>query len=217
MLAACAMRSFEVLHLLAELLDHALQLEADIGQFDVVRLGAQRIGFAVEFLRQEIEPAPDRRRRRPSACAPARRARRAGRVPRGYRPCWRAGSPPGAAGRDRSGRAPRAACAICSASRFLIASGWRPGAASARADERRDLVEPRRQDCAERLAFVPAHRRESPFSAVDEAGDDRGFGGASLLLGLLCVVDLDHALERRACRRAAAVGIDLAGRGCRSR
>src|SRR2546427_240437 len=31
---------FQILHLLAELLDHALEFEADIGQLDVVRLGA---------------------------------------------------------------------------------------------------------------------------------------------------------------------------------
>ena len=41
---------FHVLHLLAELLDRGLELEADIGELDVIGLGAQRVGFAVEFL-----------------------------------------------------------------------------------------------------------------------------------------------------------------------
>src|SRR4051812_37323586 len=54
------MRSFQVLHLLAELLDDGFELKPDIGEFDVVRLGAQGIRFAVEFLGQEIEPAADR-------------------------------------------------------------------------------------------------------------------------------------------------------------
>ena len=53
-------RSLQVLHLLAELLDHGLELQADIGQLDVVGLGAQRIRFAVELLRQKIELAADR-------------------------------------------------------------------------------------------------------------------------------------------------------------
>ena len=38
-----AMLLFQVLHLLAELLDHAFELKADIGEFHVVRLGAERI------------------------------------------------------------------------------------------------------------------------------------------------------------------------------
>src|SRR5262245_60005579 len=51
---------FKVLHLLAELLDQALELEPDIGELEIVRLGAQRVGLAVELLRQEVEPAADR-------------------------------------------------------------------------------------------------------------------------------------------------------------
>ncbi len=34
----------QILHLLAELLDHGLQLEADIGQLQVIGLRAQRVG-----------------------------------------------------------------------------------------------------------------------------------------------------------------------------
>src|SRR5689334_670249 len=46
---------FDVLHLLAELLDPGLELEADPGQLDVRRLGAERIGLAVELLAEKIE------------------------------------------------------------------------------------------------------------------------------------------------------------------
>src|SRR5262245_31458384 len=52
-------RSLEVLHLLPELLDHALELKPDIGQLDLIGFGGQRIRFAMEFLRQKIELAPD--------------------------------------------------------------------------------------------------------------------------------------------------------------
>src|SRR5262249_32810418 len=51
--------SLQILHLLAELLDHALELEADIGEIDVVRFGAQGVGLAVELLGEEVEPPAD--------------------------------------------------------------------------------------------------------------------------------------------------------------
>src|SRR5664279_5708543 len=47
--------SFYVLHLLAHLLDQHLDFERSLGQFCVDGLGAQRIGFAVEFLHQKVE------------------------------------------------------------------------------------------------------------------------------------------------------------------
>src|SRR6185436_20789821 len=50
----------QVLHLLAELLDHGLELQPDIGQFQVVRLRAQCIRFAIELLGEKVELAPDR-------------------------------------------------------------------------------------------------------------------------------------------------------------
>src|SRR3977135_1616333 len=53
-------RSFQILHLLAELLDHGLELKPNVRQLDIVRLRAQRIALAIELLRQEIELAPDR-------------------------------------------------------------------------------------------------------------------------------------------------------------
>ena len=46
---------FKVLHLLAETVDDGLQSQTDARQFAVGRLGAQRIGLAREFLRQEVE------------------------------------------------------------------------------------------------------------------------------------------------------------------
>src|SRR3981081_2322910 len=58
----------QVLDLLAELLDQALELEPDIGQLHVARLGAQRVGLAVELLGEKIELAADR------AAVPGRRA-----------------------------------------------------------------------------------------------------------------------------------------------
>ena len=54
------MGSFQILHLLAALFDHALEFKADIGELDVVRFGTQRVGLTVEFLREKIEPAANR-------------------------------------------------------------------------------------------------------------------------------------------------------------
>ena len=42
-IACSGFRLFHVLHLLAELLDRGSQLHADIGEFEIVGLGAQRI------------------------------------------------------------------------------------------------------------------------------------------------------------------------------
>ena len=97
-----SLASFDVLHLLAQLVDHGLQLEADRGQRAVVGLGAERVGLAVEFLRQEVEPAADRRAARRAARAPRRCGRGAGRSPRGCRRGWPAAPPPDAAGPDRA-------------------------------------------------------------------------------------------------------------------
>ena len=52
--------SFQVLHLLAELLDHGLEFKSDIGELNIVRFGAQGVRFAVEFLGEKVEAAPDR-------------------------------------------------------------------------------------------------------------------------------------------------------------
>src|SRR5436190_18092470 len=51
---------FNVLHLLAKLVDDGLELEPDCGQRAVGRLRAQSVGFAVEFLGKKIELPPDR-------------------------------------------------------------------------------------------------------------------------------------------------------------
>src|SRR5262245_22888097 len=50
----------QVLHLLAKLLDHALELKADIGEFHIIGLRAQGIDLAIELLRQEIQPPAHR-------------------------------------------------------------------------------------------------------------------------------------------------------------
>src|SRR5580704_8912916 len=51
--------SLDILNLFAQLLDLAAQIEADRSQGDVVRLGAERIGLARQFLREKIEPPAD--------------------------------------------------------------------------------------------------------------------------------------------------------------
>src|SRR5687767_14863908 len=57
--SSCAIPLLQILHLFAELLDHALQLKADIGQFQVIGFGAEGIRFAVEFLGEKIKAPPD--------------------------------------------------------------------------------------------------------------------------------------------------------------
>src|SRR3546814_14532142 len=49
----------DILGLFAQPVDHQLEVEPDGGQSRIEGLGAKRIGFAVEFLRQEIELAAD--------------------------------------------------------------------------------------------------------------------------------------------------------------
>ena len=51
--------SFDILHLLAQLLDRCLQLQPRRGQRHRGRLAAQRVGFAVEILHQKIEAPAD--------------------------------------------------------------------------------------------------------------------------------------------------------------
>jgi hypothetical protein len=48
-----------VLDLLAHLLDQHLHVHGDAGQFQRRRLGAQRVGLAVQFLDQEVQPLAD--------------------------------------------------------------------------------------------------------------------------------------------------------------
>ena len=52
--------SLDVLDLLAQLIDHRLELEPGPADFNVGGLGAERIRLAIELLRQEFEFAPDR-------------------------------------------------------------------------------------------------------------------------------------------------------------
>src|SRR3546814_17946870 len=49
---------FDILGLLAQPVDHQLEVEADRGESRVEGLGAERVGFAVEFLGEEVELAP---------------------------------------------------------------------------------------------------------------------------------------------------------------
>src|SRR5947207_13496451 len=53
-------RLLDILHLLAKLIDDGLERKPGPDQGRVGRLGAPRIGLAVELLRQEVEPPTDR-------------------------------------------------------------------------------------------------------------------------------------------------------------
>src|SRR2546423_1566336 len=54
--ARVVMRSFDVLHLLAHLLDQQLQLKRAVRDPAARRLGSERVGLAVELLGEEVEP-----------------------------------------------------------------------------------------------------------------------------------------------------------------
>src|SRR5690606_36671976 len=49
--------SLNILYLFPQLVDHCFQLQADSSQAGVVRFRAERVGLAVEFLREEVEAA----------------------------------------------------------------------------------------------------------------------------------------------------------------
>src|SRR6187549_168519 len=51
--------SFEILHLLAHLLDQHLELERNLRQLGVDRLRAERVRFAMQLLREEVEALAD--------------------------------------------------------------------------------------------------------------------------------------------------------------
>ena len=51
--------SLQVLHLLAQLLDRRLHGQADARQLEIGGFGAERVGFPVQLLAQEIEPPAD--------------------------------------------------------------------------------------------------------------------------------------------------------------
>src|SRR5829696_3387580 len=52
--------SLHVLNLFAKLVDDGFQFQAETGERDVARFGAERIGLTAELLREEIEPPSDR-------------------------------------------------------------------------------------------------------------------------------------------------------------
>lgn len=56
------MASLDVLNLLAHLVDHRLEIEANRGERPVDRLRAERVGLAVELLAEKIETTSHRRR-----------------------------------------------------------------------------------------------------------------------------------------------------------
>ena len=55
----CGSASLEVLNLFAHLLDQNLQFNRRVGHFDRGGFRAQRVGFAIEFLHQEVKAATD--------------------------------------------------------------------------------------------------------------------------------------------------------------
>src|SRR5690242_10677385 len=56
-------RSFDVLHLLAHLLDEELELERALGDLQPGGFRGERVRLAVHLLREEVEPLADRARR----------------------------------------------------------------------------------------------------------------------------------------------------------
>src|SRR6516165_545542 len=186
-------QSFQILHLLAKLLDDALELEADIGELDVVGLGAQRVGFAIELLGEEIEPATDRSARRDQmadlrhvggktvelladvglACDQNRLLMQPVGIEAGRR-IEQGRHLLGNARLDRL-RAP--------AGRRLRPRRKRP-----------DLGEALAQDLTERRALATPHGRELGHGLA-ETIDDRGLGGAPILLALVLLDHVDDALE----------------------
>src|SRR5215472_6818095 len=50
---------FDILDLLAKLLDHGLERQPDARQLDIGGFRAQRVGLAVQLLAKEIEPPAD--------------------------------------------------------------------------------------------------------------------------------------------------------------
>ena len=146
--------SLHVLNLLAELLDHGLQFKPDPRQGDIIRLCAQGIRLAPEFLRQEIEAPADRSALVQQFRAPNPHARAAGRAPRGYRRGRRSAPPPDADVPGRARPCRRRARAICASSRARIGSGWRAGDASASSTRREISIELLAEDAGQRLAFL---------------------------------------------------------------
>ena len=184
-------RSLHVLNLLAELLDHGLQVEPDPRQGDVVGLGAERVGLAAEFLRQEVEPAADRP---PSSEA--------------------AGEPPTWARSRSSSSRMSARAAISTASWCRRAGSRRPcrreaarsapraGRGSLRAagrrglrlvDEPLDRVELLPQDAGERLPFAAAAPSSARSSGPIAAARSSASGGLVLARIARLLLDLDHA------------------------
>ena len=124
-------RSFDVLDLLADLVDQHLQLHRRVGGARVDRLAAERVRLAVEFLQQEVRAPADRLALPQHAAQFADVAVEAVELPR-RRPASAARSPvPARAGRVRARNQTRPAAFPASA------AGRRGFAAPARAPRRR--------------------------------------------------------------------------------
>ena len=91
----------------------------------------------------------------------------------------------------------------------MIASGLRPGVASARAAS---AAISSSRAASTWPSAAPSVRRISrePFERLREARDDRRLGGAALVLALLGLGHLDHALERQDAVERRRRGVDLA-------
>ena len=189
-------RSFDVLHLLAQLLDLRAQFKplARSGETSL-DLAHKRVGLAAEFLGEEIEPAADRPALASAARARRRHARSAGRVPRGCRLWRRAGSPPDAAG-SRRNRAPLPSrAATLAASRARIASGWRAGFSSAARVSAAISSSRSREHRGERRAFRAA-RSDQRGERLVEGREDAGGGGGDRRLVVARLDDFDDAADR---------------------
>ena len=156
----------------------------------VVRLGAERIDLAIEFLREKIEPAADRLAAA-RARAPPRYGLRGGRSPRGYRRWRRATRLPGAAGRGRAQarhreeqRSARRGARGCPAGgRATLGGAGQPPISSRRAASTLPRAAPSRVRIAARS--TRARSRPARISAIED--------GASILVLLLG--SLDHAAQ----------------------
>ena len=159
-------RSFDVLHLLAKLVDHRLQSRCRPSvSRDVEGLGAERVRLAVEFLRQELEAPPDRSVVAEQLAGACDVAASAGRVPRGYRRASQRGPPPDGAGPDRARGASARSSDTCSPIRARSASSRLRG---------EDCRPPRRGARSRRSARKePARAGRPPPAAHREAASSR--------------------------------------------
>ena len=167
-----------------------------------ILVSSTSFALAHSVLASRLSSCARKSRRRPIAppcsigVALARHAPPADRAPRAHRPWSRSGSPPDAAGRDRSARtAPAASRSARQAARGSLRAG---GRATDRRAAASAAISPSRV-ASTRPSAAPSCRRISASApiAVGETCGRRRLGAAPLVLVLLGVADLDHALERK--------------------